>query len=100
MDGGADLDDDMVDLAVVRGLPRARRALEVAAAGGHHRPAHRVPGTGKTALARADSRPSSRRSRDRPSSARWAALDPRTRASHLPNYTNAGERITRDYVRS
>jgi len=31
-----DLDDEPVDLAEVRGLPRARRALEVAAACGHH----------------------------------------------------------------
>ena len=33
--GPPDLDDEPVDLADVRGLPRARRALEVAAAGGH-----------------------------------------------------------------
>ncbi len=30
------LDDELVDLADVRGLPFAREALEVAAAGGHH----------------------------------------------------------------
>jgi len=50
--GTPDLDDEPVDLADVRGLPRARRALEVAAAGGHHVLLTGPPGTGKTMLAR------------------------------------------------
>jgi len=40
-----------VDLAVVRGQPLARRALEVAAAGGHHLLLTGPPGSGKTLLA-------------------------------------------------
>jgi len=50
--GAPDLDEEPVDLADVRGLPRARRALEVAAAGGHHVLLTGPPGTGKTMLAR------------------------------------------------
>jgi magnesium chelatase family protein len=50
--GAPDLDDEPVDLVDVRGLPRARRALEVAAAGGHHVLLTGPPGTGKTMLAR------------------------------------------------
>ncbi len=40
-----------VDLAEVRGQPRARRALEIAAAGGHNMLLTGPPGSGKTLLA-------------------------------------------------
>ncbi len=42
---------DEIDLADVRGQPRARRALEIAAAGGHHLVMIGSPGCGKTMLA-------------------------------------------------
>jgi len=45
-------DDPGPDLAVVRGLAGGRRALEVAAAGGHHLLMVGRPGAGKTLLAR------------------------------------------------
>jgi magnesium chelatase family protein len=44
-------DDARPDLAVVRGLAGGRRALEVAAAGGHHLLMVGKPGAGKTLLA-------------------------------------------------
>jgi magnesium chelatase family protein len=50
-DGTGDIDDETVDLTDVRGLPFAREALEVAAAGGHHLLFCGPPGTGKTMLA-------------------------------------------------
>jgi magnesium chelatase family protein len=50
-DGPAE-EDSGPDLAIVRGLAGARRALEVAAAGGHHLLMVGRPGAGKTLLAR------------------------------------------------
>lgn len=44
--------DPGIDLATVRGQAAARRALEVAAAGGHHLLLEGPPGAGKTLLAR------------------------------------------------
>jgi magnesium chelatase family protein len=51
-DPDAGLDDDPLDLAEVRGLAHARRALEAAAAGAHHLLLTGSPGVGKTMLAR------------------------------------------------
>ncbi|GAB3647197.1 YifB family Mg chelatase-like AAA ATPase [Glycomyces tarimensis] len=42
---------DLPDLADLRGQPKARRALEIAAAGGHHMFMTGPPGAGKTMLA-------------------------------------------------
>jgi magnesium chelatase family protein len=50
-DGDID-DDESLDLSDVRGLPRAREALEVAVAGCHHLLMVGPPGVGKTMLAR------------------------------------------------
>jgi magnesium chelatase family protein len=47
-----DLEDADGDLAEIRGQAVARRALEIAAAGGHHLFLHGPPGGGKTMLAR------------------------------------------------
>ncbi len=51
-DAVVDQPPDPPDLAVVRGQATARRALEVAAAGGHHLLMWGPPGSGKTLLAR------------------------------------------------
>lgn len=48
---GAFSQTEPVDLSDVRGQQEARRALEVAAAGGHHLFLHGSPGSGKTMLA-------------------------------------------------
>ncbi|MCY3600824.1 MAG: YifB family Mg chelatase-like AAA ATPase [Gemmatimonadetes bacterium] len=45
-------DDDGFDLSAVKGQPVAKRALEIAAAGGHNLLLSGCPGSGKTSLAR------------------------------------------------
>ncbi|MBI5369908.1 YifB family Mg chelatase-like AAA ATPase [Candidatus Uhrbacteria bacterium] len=44
--------EDRVDFAMIRGQESAKRALEIAASGGHHLLLSGPPGTGKTLLAR------------------------------------------------
>ncbi len=44
--------DELVDLAYIKGQEQAKRALEIAAAGGHNLLMHGPPGAGKTLLAR------------------------------------------------
>jgi len=51
-DADDDLDDELLDLADVRGLCAARTALAASAAGGHHLLLVGPPGVGKTMLAR------------------------------------------------
>lgn len=46
-------DEERVDVQHIRGQEHAKRALEVAAAGGHHALLVGPPGAGKTLLARA-----------------------------------------------
>lgn len=49
---GLGSEDDAFDLSAVKGQPVAKRALEIAAAGGHNLLLSGCPGSGKTSLAR------------------------------------------------
>jgi magnesium chelatase family protein len=77
-----------IDVAAVRGQVVARRALEVAAAGGHHLLLSGSPGSGKTMLARAlpGILPSLTESEALDVAQAWAAAGRRPRASDRPPF--------------
>jgi magnesium chelatase family protein len=80
--------DPWTDLAAVRGQLLARRALEVAAAGGHHLLLSGAPGSGKTMLARAlpGILPGLTGSEALDVAQAWAAAGRRPRASDRPPF--------------